>query len=122
MSTSNDIYIVVPTLPPSVNHLYCRARNGSVFLHPDVAVWRNEVWAALRAVGARRAPEGALEVTIALTPRNRRRRDIDNVLKAALDALASALDFDDARVARLIVERYPPAAQQRCEIRIRAID
>lgn len=53
-----------------------------------------------------------LSVTIHAYPPDKRRRDLDNVLKAALDAMAQAGVYgDDAQVDRLeIVRKEPPGA------------
>lgn len=47
-----------------------------------------------------------LDVKITLHPPDRRRRDIDNTIKAMLDAMQSAgVYLDDAQIDRLLVER-----------------
>lgn len=71
----------------------------------DVELWRKEVWAEARAAGFQRAPDGALHVEIVIATPDARRRDVDNMIKATLDALALALDFDDARVAAVVARR-----------------
>lgn len=54
---------------------------------------------------------GALSVTISAAPPDRRKRDLDNLLKAPLDALTHALlwqddgQIDDLRIRRLEVEK-----------------
>ncbi|MCS7168086.1 MAG: RusA family crossover junction endodeoxyribonuclease [Gemmatales bacterium] len=71
--------------PPSVNHYWhrvgCRtliSRGGRAF--------RRAVQAALAARGVRPLT-GSLAVTINVHPPDHRRRDLDNALKALLDAL-----------------------------------
>lgn len=97
--------VFVRMLPPTVNHYRLPNGRGGVYLSEEVTTFRLLVLAACRAVGARVAPDCRLALTIRLTFPNRRRSDIDNRAKAALDALALALDFDDARIDRLLVER-----------------
>lgn len=49
-----------------------------------------------------------LTLTIRVYPPDRRKRDIDNVfasLKAAIDGIAEAFDFDDVQIKRTILER-----------------
>jgi Holliday junction resolvase RusA-like endonuclease len=93
-------------LPPTVNHMYVSRRGGGKALTEEARTFRHEVWCALFDAGLPRVPPaGDLAVTVRLTYGDRRRTDIDNRVKAALDALATALEFDDARVARLVVER-----------------
>lgn len=106
------ITITLPMLPPTVNHYGKRRAGGGTYLSDEVHVWRKYVWTALREVGAHTAPDGDLAITITLTYGDKRKRDIDNHIKATLDALALALDFDDHRVARLTVARAGVAPKQ----------
>lgn len=98
------VRLVLPGLPPTVNHMYVGTRGGGKALSAAALAYRKEVWAAC-GVGPRVPAEGALALTLRLTYGDRRRTDIDNRVKAALDALAAALGFDDSRVGRLVVER-----------------
>ena len=50
--------------------------------------------------------DGPLEIFIDVYPPDRRRRDVDNVQKALLDALAHGGAYhDDSQIARLTIER-----------------
>ncbi|QQS09035.1 MAG: RusA family crossover junction endodeoxyribonuclease [Phycisphaerales bacterium] len=62
------------------------------------------------ALAARRVVRlnGRLEVRVTVCPPDSRRRDLDNVQKALLDALARGGAYrDDSQIDRLIVERGP---------------
>ncbi|MEM7231769.1 MAG: RusA family crossover junction endodeoxyribonuclease [Planctomycetota bacterium] len=89
--------------PPSVNR-YWRCAGNRTYLTHDARRYRDEVRAAIpRTV---ESMTGELEVDLILLPPDARRRDIDNSLKAILDALESAGVYaDDSQVARLSVER-----------------
>ena len=51
---------------------------------------------------------GRLEVRVTVCPPDKRRRDLDNVQKALLDALAKGGAYrDDSQIDRLVVERGP---------------
>lgn len=51
---------------------------------------------------------GRLEVRVTVCPPDNRRRDLDNVQKALLDALAKGGAYrDDCQIDRLVVERGP---------------
>jgi crossover junction endodeoxyribonuclease RusA len=60
---------------------------------------------------------GQVSVTIDAYPPDRRRRDLDNVLKAALDALTHCgIWADDSQVAELRIRRMPVSDNPRAEI------
>ena len=61
---------------------------------------------AARVAGRRLA--GRLAVTITVNPPDKRKRDIDNLAKAPLDALTHAgLWLDDSQIDKLSIERGP---------------
>ena len=69
--------------------------------------YRARVCAALAARRVVRA-NGRLEVRVTVCPPDNRRRDLDNVQKALLDALAKGGAYrDDSQIDRLVVERGP---------------
>lgn len=103
--------------PPSVN-TYWRRGPKVTYLSPKAKLYRAEVWVSV--YDGRRAPmQSRLAVNIELTLPDRRKRDIDNHLKAAIDALQHAGVFaddeqiDELRVKRLHVE--PPGC---CDVTI----
>jgi len=58
---------------------------------------------------------------IRVFPPDRRRRDLDNILKASLDALVKAgVVEDDYLVRRLVVERDEPQKPGWVEVEVRA--
>ena len=96
--------------PPSVNTIWRHiVINGTarVVLSKDGREYRERAaWAVRSAVQGCRFESGPLLVSIAAYPPDRRARDIDNVLKAALDAIThSGLWRDDSQVASLSIER-----------------
>lgn len=116
----------LPMLPPSVNHLYRPGRqHGQRVLTEDARTFRALVIRDVTCQAQREGwvvPPGDLQVTIRLTFGSRARMDIDNRIKAALDAVALALGFDDQRVARLVVERVGVDPKRpACEITIQAL-
>lgn len=92
--------------PPSVNR-YWRSVNGRVLISREGRAYRRAVEGE-RMVQApqHRRIDMPVAVTISAHPPDRRRRDIDNVLKALLDSLQSAGVFaDDSQIDRLTIER-----------------
>lgn len=91
--------------PPTVN-TYWRSWRGRVCISSDGKRYREAV-----AFGVPRTDpiRGPISVTIDVAPPDRRRRDLDNVCKALLDAMQHAgLYVDDYQIARLHIERRDP--------------
>ena len=94
--------------PPSVNHTWRKA-GGRVFLDPKVRAFRTDTLSRMAALRRRgilpergRPLDGTLAVRIVAHPPDNRRRDLDNLCKAVLDALTHAGVWnDDAQVKRL---------------------
>lgn len=93
--------------PPSVNH-YWGHRGSRRFLSPKVRAWKREATVLVRA--ARKVTfSGPVAVTLFLYPPDRRRRDLDNIVKAVLDALVSGgLLKDDSQVVELRMVKKSP--------------
>lgn len=90
--------------PPSVNHYY--GRHGKrTFIKASGVRYRerikSDLWRSLTE-GGKEAPEplqGDLMVEIIIYPPDKRKRDMDNVKKALLDALQHAgLYYDDNQI------------------------
>ncbi len=79
--------------PPSVNH-YWRMWRGRMLISLEGREYRKRVLVTLRLAGVE-PMSGPLAVEIDAFPPDRRRRDTDNLLKAALDALQHAGVYDD---------------------------
>lgn len=90
--------------PPSVNH-YWRRVGARTLISRGGRAFRTEVCSILRERGIRPL-DGPLAVEVAVYPPDKRRRDIDNLQKALLDALAHGGAYhDDSQIFRLTVER-----------------
>ncbi len=117
------IIIIVPALPPSSNHMYVTLRGGKKALSEEVETFRALVWAdVLHAPERPCLPDGPLSLTLRLTYGTKRRQDLDNRLKAAIDAVALALKFDDVRIRRIVAEHagYDPG-RPLCEMTLEAL-
>lgn len=91
--------------PPSVNHYYIRTRHG-VILGERGRKYRNDVVSLLQKYKHSFSKEQRLCITINLYPPNKRKFDLDNRLKALLDALQHAEVFpDDEQIDMLSIIR-----------------
>ncbi len=89
--------------PPSVNRIWRRVGTKTV-LSRDGRLYRERVAELLAGMDG--FGDARLEVEILVHPPDRRRRDLDNVLKAPLDALTHARMFDDdSQIDRLVLDR-----------------
>ena len=100
------ITLTVDALPPTVNHLYRNRRGGGRCLSAAAEAWYDYAIPVLRSQPRYAVPSGPLRLRIRVhgLPHT---TDVDNVLKAAVDALARALEFDDRRIDDLRIVRIP---------------
>lgn len=92
--------------PPSVNH-YWRMVNGRMIVSAAGRKYRADCQAAvLSQLGLCKPLTGRITVGILAHPPDKRRRDLDNMLKASLDALKAAnVIQDDSLIDCLIIIR-----------------
>lgn len=115
------MHLLTLPYPPSVN-TYWRHVGARVLISKHGRQYRTEVCKQLRT--KRIQPiEGDLIVDITINPPDRRRRDVDNVLKALLDSLQFAGAFeDDSQIVRLTIEKHEPLPKDgKATVRIQAL-
>lgn len=99
-----DFTIRLP-YPPTVN-TYWRNVGTKTLISRRGRAYRDYAWALVRAAAAPRFRSNRLSVTITVHAKDRKKRDIDNIPKAILDALESAGTYDDdGQIDRLTVIR-----------------
>ena len=91
--------------PPSVNHYWRNIGRGRTIISRRGRRYQINVLAAVLLAGRPRI-EGRLSLRMELTMPDRKRRDLDNVCKAMLDALGHAGVYqDDSQIDRLEIVR-----------------
>ena len=85
------------TRPPSVNRLWRTNKGGVMYRSEEYVQWRKVAqWQAYAQAKGHKI-EGLFKITLRVARPDKRRRDIDNLLKAVLDAVDHAgLVRDDA--------------------------
>ena len=103
--------------PPSVNH-YWRRVGARTLISRGGRAFREAVCTILRERGVQPV-SGPLAMEVVIWPPDRRRRDIDNVQKALLDALQhGGLYEDDSQIVKLDIERRDCVSRGRTIVRI----
>ena len=111
--------------PPSVNRYWRRTDTRRTALTDRALKFRRDVQdSLLEQLGAgwrtHINPDARFAITIAAHPPDRRKRDLDNLLKPTLDALEHALVFtDDSQVDDLHITRASVRKRGRLTLEIR---
>ena len=103
--------------PPSINRYY-RHVGPRVLISREGRAFREHVCAVLAAAGIKPL-EGPLKIHIEIYPPDLRRRDIDNVLKALLDALEHGGAYEnDNQIVELEIKKLGKVDKGRTIVRI----
>jgi Holliday junction resolvase RusA-like endonuclease len=106
--------------PPSINH-YWRRVGPRTLISREGRRFRQRVVAILAALACEPL-RGPLAVEVEVHPPDNRRRDIDNVQKALLDALQHGGAYaDDSQIVRLAIEKREPVEGGKTVVRIRKL-
>jgi crossover junction endodeoxyribonuclease RusA len=118
--------------PPSINHYKnigrtIRTKNGKSYQarvnSPETKAFYYEVWLKIRSLKATKLIidpiETLLSVTLCVYPPDKRKRDLDGILKVLLDSLQrGGLIKDDYQICRLVIERCAIIPQGQVVVRI----
>lgn len=93
--------------PPTVNTYYRKKPKGGMYISARGKKFRREVQELCLIAGVRPLT-GRLSLTIHYAPPDKRKRDIDNIIKAVQDALThGGCMLDDEQIDELMVKRLP---------------
>lgn len=106
--------LVLP-YPPTVNHIYRRAR-GHLSLTPEALAFRHAVRLIAQVQGVQPI-SGPVAVFLDVY-RPRKRGDLDNLLKAVLDACNGIAYQDDDQVTEIHAHRYDDKRSPRVEVHV----
>lgn len=126
-----EINLTLP-YPPSVNHYKrigrtVKTKTGKVFQsRVDSALTKRfyyEVFMIIRQKTQLGFQGATISIDIEVYPPDRRKRDLDNILKVLIDSLQKANLFDDDfQIARLFVERKNIIPQGQIIVRIQSYE
>ena len=104
--------------PPSINH-YWRRVGSRTLISREGRRFRRSVMATLAAMSID-PMSGPLKVDVEVFPPDNRRRDVDNLQKALLDALEHGGVYDDdSQIVRLSIEKGEVVSGGKTIVRIR---
>jgi crossover junction endodeoxyribonuclease RusA len=79
-----------------------------------------ETWMLVRQKGFKSLGDALISFEVDVYPPDKRRRDLDNILKVTLDALQKANVYDDdSQISRLVVQRRDMIDQGKLIVRIK---
>lgn len=117
MGAVSHAFFTLP-FPPSLNH--CWGAKGKVrFLSAKYKAFLEDVALVVAGTKLVEPTSDGYYVELLVAPPDRRKRDLDNVVKPILDAMTRCCVWqDDCAVARLVVERAEPVAAGCVEARV----
>jgi len=109
-------------LPPSVNH-YWGSQGNRRFVSKAGKEFKLKVQEYVLEYRVPKLGTARLQMTVTLHPRDKRKQDIDNRIKALWDALADAGVFDDdEQIDVLMVQRGEIVKGGACRVEIEVLD
>lgn len=111
---------IVLAFPPSANRLWRTTSTGKMHNSPEYVAWRKTAVQNAVLQAGRRKISGPYKLTLEVVRPDKRRRDIDNLIKSVSDCLVQAGIIDDSQCewieARWVLSEHP------CTITIEEIE
>ena len=116
-----EVVLALPW-PPSANRLWRSPNKGPLrgrhLLSPEARRYKDNAHIIVDALEVSPLP-GRVSVDMTAHPPDRRRRDLDNLVKIVLDSLKGRVFGDDSAIDRLSIERGPVEPGGIIRVRIR---
>ena len=109
MTSNVGVTFTLP-FPPSINDYYRRRVKGGVYIDSTGQAFRKAVVERLSFIFKGGKPTTSdIEMQVEMYPKDRRRRDVDNILKPLLDAMEHAGVYkNDSQIKKLTIEKFEP--------------
>ena len=102
---------IVLAFPPSVNRLWRASSSGSVYKSKTYTTWLKTALMNAKIQAGNRKIEGPYKLTLEVVRPDKRKRDLDNTIKAVSDCLVQVGIIDDSKcehlVAKWVKGEYP---------------
>jgi len=90
--------------PPSINHAYMQLKGGKKVLHPQYFMYREVVaYKTANAVQLQGCPRPPLILVVGVYKPDRKKRDLDNILKVLQDGISLGLRIDDSLITTVVI-------------------
>ena len=111
---------IILALPPSVNSLWRTTSTGRMYSSPKYATWKKTAVLNAKLQSGRKKIDGPYKLTLEAVRPDKRKRDLDNLIKSASDCLVQAGIIDDSKCEH--IEARWVQSENPCTITVQEID
>jgi crossover junction endodeoxyribonuclease RusA len=112
---------VINKLPPSLNVMYRKSKYGAIYKTKLAKEYMELVHQTIKEQNENiEILNCNVKVTIIMYQNDKRKRDIDNILKVLLDAMNNIIYIDDSQITELHIKKVCSTENNKIEIEIKA--